>query len=60
MITELTRHFVQVFEDSTVTLRERDSTKQVRIDKSLVAGIVRSLTDGETTWDTVSVDYPSV
>ncbi|CAI5471189.1 unnamed protein product, partial [Closterium sp. Yama58-4] len=36
----------QTLEDGTVTLRERDSTAQVRIHKDEVASVVRQLADG--------------
>jgi glycyl-tRNA synthetase len=40
-------------EDSTVTLRERDSMAQVRLPLSSVANLVRDFCLGETTWESV-------
>ncbi len=38
--------------DNTVTLRDRDSMKQVRVDKDDLVGIVRSLVDGKIEFKT--------
>ena len=50
----------QTLEDSTVTLRERDSTAQVRINKADVAALVRQLSDASLTWGQVQTTYPAV
>ena len=42
----------------SVTLRERDSTLQVRIAVDEVAEIVRKLATGRTTWDQVLNLFP--
>ena len=47
-------------EDSTVTLRERDSTAQVRIAKADVAAVVRQLSDASLTWSQVQDTHPAV
>eukprot|EP00210_Caulerpa_lentillifera_P009365 g8928.t1 len=47
----------KVFEDSTITLRERDSTKQVRINKTEIINILRSLIDGEISWNQILEQY---
>ncbi|CAI5989380.1 unnamed protein product [Closterium sp. NIES-65] len=49
----------QTLEDGTVTLRERDSTAQVRIHKDEVASVVRQLADGLLVWtDVQSKRFP--
>ncbi|CAI7833256.1 unnamed protein product [Closterium sp. NIES-53] len=50
----------QTLEDGTVTLRERDSTAQVRIHKDEVASVVRQLADGLLVWTDVQGKYPAV
>jgi glycyl-tRNA synthetase len=45
-------------QDQTVTLRERDSMLQVRVPTADVAGVIRRLVDGETSWDDVREKYP--
>ncbi|CAI5962344.1 unnamed protein product [Closterium sp. NIES-64] len=50
----------QTLEDGTVTLRERDSTAQVRIHKDEVASVVRQLADGLLVWTDVQSKYPAV
>ena len=50
----------QTLEDSTVTLRERDSTAQVRITKADVPALVRQLSDASLTWSQVQATYPAV
>ncbi len=44
--------------DTTVTLRDRDSTTQVRLSMSEVAQVVRELSTGKTTWAQVQTKYP--
>lgn len=51
---------LQTLEDDTVTVRERDSTQQVRVPKGTVAAVVRELVDEATTWAEVSSKYPLV
>jgi hypothetical protein len=43
--------------NDTVTLRERDSTKQIRVPRTHVATIVHSLVSGLSTWDMLSKQY---
>jgi len=45
--------------DNTVTLRERDSTKQVRVKITEVAPLLRRLCDNTITWDTVLQHFPA-
>ncbi|KAL4457919.1 hypothetical protein ABPG75_012784 [Micractinium tetrahymenae] len=49
----------QTVEDSTATLRERDSTAQVRVPLAELPGLVRRLTDMELTWEEVAAKYPA-
>ncbi|XP_021294583.1 glycine--tRNA ligase, mitochondrial 1 [Herrania umbratica] len=46
--------------DSTkdVTIRERDSKLQVRVDVEEAASVVKSVTDGHRTWEDVWANYP--
>ncbi|KAI8913173.1 hypothetical protein BC831DRAFT_490331 [Entophlyctis helioformis] len=48
----------QTIEDSTVTLRERDSTKQIRDTIPVVAGIIKDLVDERITWADVMAKHP--
>lgn len=50
----------QTLEGGTVTLRERDTTDQVRIGTKQVVGVVRSLADGVVSWSDVAAQYPKV
>jgi glycyl-tRNA synthetase len=45
--------------DKTVTLRERDSMKQVRIPLTKVAQVLRQLCDNTITWDVVVSNFPA-
>lgn len=45
-------------EDQKVTLRERDSTRQVRVPVEEVPALVKSLVDEMTTWEQVTQKYP--
>ena len=49
----------QTVKDSTLTLRERDSTKQVRASEDDIIGAVKSLVDGEETWEDVARRLPA-
>ena len=48
----------QTAQDSTVTLRERDSTKQIREKLETVVQIVSDLVEERTTWSDVLRTYP--
>jgi len=48
----------QTLEDSTVTLRDRDSTKQVRSDIDTICKSIKELSDGEKTWAEISKELP--
>ncbi|KAK9902771.1 hypothetical protein WJX75_005632 [Coccomyxa subellipsoidea] len=45
--------------DGSVTLRERDSTSQVRVHKEKVAAVVQQLVSGELTWQNVLDTFPA-
>uniref|UniRef100_A0A061R117 Glycine--tRNA ligase n=1 Tax=Tetraselmis sp. GSL018 TaxID=582737 RepID=A0A061R117_9CHLO len=45
--------------NNTVTLRERDSTSQVRVPAGEVPAVVRDLVSGELKWDDVTAKYPA-
>lgn len=44
--------------DGSVTLRERDSTKQVRASEDDIVEAIRDLVAGTKTWDEVSTKLP--
>jgi len=54
----ITVDFDSLKEPHTVTLRERDSTLQVRISADEVAEVVRKLSVGRMTWEQVTLKYP--
>ncbi|KNC96480.1 glycine-tRNA ligase [Spizellomyces punctatus DAOM BR117] len=49
----------QTVQDQTVTLRERDSTKQIREKISTVLEIIKDLVEEKTTWSEVEAKYPT-
>ncbi|KAJ5927959.1 hypothetical protein N7466_006915 [Penicillium verhagenii] len=48
----------QSVKDNTLTLRDRDSTKQVRASEEEILATVKSLTDGDETWEDVVKRLP--
>jgi len=54
----ITVDFDSLKEPHTVTMRERDSTTQVRIGVDQVADTLRSLSTGRATWEEVSAKFP--
>merc|ERR1719474_1588087 len=54
----ITVDFDSLKEPHSVTLRERDTTTQIRIGVDVVADIVRQLSIGRTTWEKVQQLYP--
>lgn len=48
----------QTLKDNTMTLRDRDSTTQVRASEDEICAAVRSIVDGEETWEDVSKRLP--
>lgn len=49
----------QSAQDDTITLRERDSTKQIRERIEVIVELVKELCEGKTTWVEVSAKYPA-
>jgi glycyl-tRNA synthetase len=43
----------QTLKDGTITLRERDSTKQIRATQNEVFQIIKDLVDGRRAWESV-------
>eukprot|EP00898_Chlorokybus_atmophyticus_P006191 jgi/Chlat1/6573/Chrsp45S05938 len=50
----------QSLEDDTVTVRERDSTSQIRVPVKDVAALIRQMSDATITWEDVQQRYPAV
>ncbi|KAJ1921744.1 Glycine--tRNA ligase 1, mitochondrial [Mycoemilia scoparia] len=50
----------QTLEDNSVTLRERDSTKQIRATRDEIIDLVKQLVEGSTSWENVLEKYPLV
>ncbi len=48
----------QTLQDGTITLRDRDSTTQVRADVEKVLVAIKSLVDGSKDWATVREELP--
>jgi glycyl-tRNA synthetase len=48
----------QSVKDNTFTLRDRDSTKQVRASEDDILQAIKSLTDGEESWDDIAKRLP--
>ncbi|KAK5271543.1 Glycine--tRNA ligase 1, mitochondrial [Exophiala xenobiotica] len=49
----------QTVKDGSLTLRERDSTKQVRAGEDEIIAVVKSLVDGADTWEQVAKRLPT-
>ncbi|KAI0402577.1 glycyl-tRNA synthetase [Xylaria palmicola] len=49
----------QTVKDKTVTLRDRDSTKQVRADEETIIAAIRSMVDGSKTWQNIESELPA-
>ncbi len=49
----------QTLKDGSITLRDRDSTKQVRADEESVLEAIRAIVKGEKTWQDVEKDLPA-
>ena len=49
----------QSVKDNTFTLRDRDSTKQVRSDEDTICTAIKSLVDGQKTWTDVYEELPA-
>ncbi|KUI60363.1 Glycine--tRNA ligase 1, mitochondrial [Cytospora mali] len=48
----------QTVKDGSVTLRERDTTKQVRADEARILEAIREMVGGAKTWSDVSTELP--
>ncbi|KAJ1968186.1 Glycine--tRNA ligase 1, mitochondrial [Dispira parvispora] len=48
----------QSVKDDSITLRERDSTQQVRQSKQVIMDLLQKLVKGEMTWSQVTAQYP--
>lgn len=44
---------------SSVTIRERDSKQQIRVNVDEVASVIKEVTDGQSTWGDVLWKYPT-
>ncbi|KAF6169744.1 hypothetical protein GIB67_004136 [Kingdonia uniflora] len=50
---------ITVDSDTSVTIRERDSKDQIRVNVEEVASVVKAVTDGHITWANAQSRYPS-
>lgn len=48
----------QTVQDNTLTLRDRDSTNQVRADEDKIIEAVKAIVDGSKSWTTVESELP--
>lgn len=48
----------QSVKDNTFTLRDRDTTKQVRADEDKICAAIKSLVEGHKTWQEVYDELP--
>lgn len=48
----------QTVKDNTITLRDRDSTKQVRADEDKIIEAIRSVVDGSKSWEEIQAELP--
>lgn len=48
----------QTLQDNTLTLRDRDSTTQVRADEDKIVDAIKALVDGSKKWADVEADLP--
>ena len=49
----------QSVNDKTYTLRDRDSTKQVRADEDTICAAIKSLVDGVKVWADIEKELPA-
>jgi len=49
----------QTLQDKTVTLRDRDSTKQVRADGDTILAAIKDVVEGAKTWQEVEAELPA-
>ena len=48
----------QSVKDNTFTLRDRDSTKQVRSDEDKICAAIKSMVEGDKTWADIQKELP--
>lgn len=48
----------QTLQDHTITLRDRDSTTQVRAEESKILDAIKALADGSKNWEKVASELP--
>jgi len=48
----------QSVKDNTFTLRDRDSTKQVRSDENKIYAAIQSMVEGQKTWADIQKELP--
>lgn len=48
----------QTLQDNTLTLRDRDSTNQVRAEEDKIVEAIRALADGSKTWADIEAELP--
>lgn len=48
----------QTVKDNSITLRDRDSTKQVRSDEDKILAAIQSLVDGSKAWKDIEAELP--
>lgn len=48
----------QTVQDGSITLRDRDSTAQVRADEDKIIDAIKSLVDGSKTWADIEAELP--
>jgi len=46
----------QTLEDNTVTIRDRDSMRQVRVDEDDVIEVVEAIVEGRKTWEEAEIE----
>lgn len=49
----------QTLKDGSITLRDRDTTTQVRASEDDIVAAIKSMTDGEETWADVKKRLPA-
>ncbi|KAH6653873.1 glycyl-tRNA synthetase [Truncatella angustata] len=49
----------QTVQDKSITLRDRDSTKQVRADEDKIVEAIKSVVEGDKTWEDIQAELPA-
>lgn len=50
---------ITVDDKASVTIRERDTRKQIRVSIEQVATVVKEVVNGQSTWEDIMWKYPS-